>query len=129
MNTDNTNTTPATGFSLAALAQTAAQIAPSSANKKSRITRLGDIGDNVKALYIRLDNSKCKMGLRGRVHVALRAIPECPAAGAEWALATMVKWEDLPEGQRALAVDENGDKLPDPGENEIAVFATIRRKA
>ena len=122
MNEMNTTTPATAGFSLAALAAAAAAIAPKG-KANNTIERLGELGGGAIALYIRLSNSDCKMDTRGRVRVALRALPECPAANASHKLGVLVPWADLPETVRA------GASVIPAANGETAYYCTIIPRA
>ena len=53
---------------------------------KATITRLGNGANGALRLEVLLPDSSAAMDVRGRIRVALRAIPEMPAAGAHYRL-------------------------------------------
>ena len=53
---------------------------------KAKITRLGNGANGALRLEVVLPDSNAAMDTRGRIRVALRAIPEMPAAGATYRL-------------------------------------------
>lgn len=57
---------------------------------KATIKRLGNGANGALRLEVVLPDSSCAMDTRGRIRVALRAIPEMPAAGAKYRLGKII---------------------------------------
>lgn len=57
---------------------------------KATIKRLGGGANGALRLEVVLPDSNCAMDTRGRIRVALRAIPEMPAAGARYRLGEII---------------------------------------
>ena len=81
--------------------------------------------DTRLAVAVVLPPSQCAMETRGRIRVALRALPQFPAKGALWALGSVAAWDTIPETMR----DTYAAMIPPHDECDSVYLVTATRKA
>ena len=99
MNNENTtnNETPMTADELAAMFGGENDLAGKASHRKAQITPLAT-KDGVEYYRLRLPNAECKMDVRGRVRVAMRAVEGLEAKGA-----TKLITGIIPQGEDATS--------------------------
>lgn len=80
--------------------------------------------DTRMVVAVVLPPSNCAMDTRGRIRVALRALPQFPAKGAMWLMGSVADAESIP----ALR-DAYGAMIPPHADGYSVYFVTATRKA